>query len=69
MDKSLPRGKIRKVTGLMKDRLSQKIRQRFGALKPKINSCLAYPSVDKKAKDKKKCVIKLRLQLNITKSI
>ena len=59
LDRSLPKGKNKKVIGLMKDELGGKIMTKFVGLRAKIYSYLTDDgSEDKKAKDTKKCVIK-----------
>ena len=64
-DRPLPKGKNKKVIGLMKDELGGKIMTEFVALRPKTNSYLTDDGgSDKKAKGTKKCVIKRRLKFN-----
>ena len=64
-DRSLPTGKNKNVTGLMKDELGGKIMTEFVALRPKTYSYLTDDcKEDKKAKGTKKCVIKRRLKFN-----
>ena len=64
-DRSLPTGKNKNLTGLMKNELGGKIMTEFVALRPK-----TYPYLtgdckeDKKAKGTKKSVIKRRLEFN-----
>ena len=54
----LPKGKNKKVIGLMKDELGGKIMTEFAALRPKTFSYLMDDgNSDKKAKGTKKCVI------------
>ena len=61
----LPKGKNKKVIGLMKDELGGKIMTEFAALRPKIYSYLMNDgNSDKKAKGTKKCLIKRRLKFN-----
>ena len=65
VDKPLPAGKNKKVIGLMKDELGGKIMPEFVALRPKTYSYLTGNcEEDKKAKGKKKCVIKRRLKFS-----
>ena len=57
------KGKNKKVIGLIKDQLGGKIMAKFLGLRAKAYSYLvADGSEDKKTKDKKKCVIKLKIQ-------
>ena len=65
VDRALPKGKNKKVIGLMKYELGGKIMIEFVALRPKTYS---YSMVDdseaKKAKGTKKCVIKRMFKFN-----
>ena len=64
----MPKGKNKKVIGLMKDELGGKIMIEFVALRPKSYSYLMDDGgSDKKAKGTKKCVIKRRLMFNVYK--
>ena len=55
----MPKGKNKKVIGLMKDELCGKIVIKFVGSRAKSYSCLIDDgSEDKKAKGSKKCVIK-----------
>ena len=59
VDRPLPTGKNKKVIGLMKDELGEKIITEFLDLRPKTYSYLTDDcKEDKKAKGTKKCVIK-----------
>ena len=59
LDRSLPRGKNKKVIGLIKYELGRKIVTKFAGLRTKNYSYLIHDSSeDKKAKGTKKCVIK-----------
>ena len=59
----LPKGKKKKVIGLMNDELGRKFMTKFVGLRTKTNTYLADDgSEDKKAKDTKKCVIKRKLK-------
>ena len=60
VNRPLPKGKNKKVTGLMKDELGQKIMTEFAARRPKTYSYLmADANSDEKVKATKKCVIKI----------
>ena len=68
-DRSLLKGKNKKVIELMKDELGRKIMAKFVELIAKIYSYLIDDeSEDKKAKGKKKCVIKRKLKFENYKS-
>ena len=59
LDRPLPKGKNKKVIGLMKDELGGKIMAKYDELRAKTYSYLIDGgSKDKKAKDTKKCFIK-----------
>ena len=59
LDRSLSKGKSKKVIGLMKDELGGKIMTKFVGLGAKTyNYLIDDSSGDKKAKGTKKCVIK-----------
>ena len=65
IDRPLPKGKNKKVIGLMKNELGGKIMTEFVTLRPKTYSYLTDDcEEDKKAKRTKKCVIKRRLKFN-----
>ena len=65
VNRPLPTGKNKKVTGLMKDELGRTIMTEFVALRPKTYSYLMDDGgSDKKAKGTKKCVIKRRVTFN-----
>ena len=65
VNRPLPKGKNKKVIGLMKDELGGKIMTEFVALRPKTYSYLTDDcEEDKKAKGTKKCVIKRRLKFS-----
>ena len=56
IDRPLPKGKNKKVIGLMKDKLGWKVITKFVGLKAKTYSYLIdNASEDKKAKSAKKC--------------
>ena len=61
----LPTGKNKKVIGLMKDELGEKIITEFVTLRPKTYSFLTDDGKeDKKAKGTKKCIIKKMIKFN-----
>ena len=63
VDRPLPKGKIKKVIGIMKDKLDRKIMKEFIGLKAKTYSYLKDNNdEDKKPKGTKKCVIKRKLK-------
>ena len=65
VDRTLPKGKNKKVIGLMKDELRGKIITEFVALRPKTYSSLTTDcKEDKKAKGTKKGVIKRVIKFN-----
>ena len=62
-DRPLPKGKNKKVIGLMKDELGGGIITEFVTLKPKTYSYITNDFIElKKAKETKKCVIKKMLR-------
>ena len=62
IDRPLPKGKNKKVTGVMKDELDRQVIKEFVGLRAKTCSYLkGNNDKDKKAKDTKKCVIKRKL--------
>ena len=63
LDRPLPKGKNKKVIGLIKDELGGKIMTKFVGLRAKSYSYLIDDGKeDKKAKGTKKCVIKRKLK-------
>ena len=63
LDRPLPKGKNKKVIGLMKDELDRKIMTKFVGLRRKTYSYLIDDgSEDKKAKGTKACAIKRKLK-------
>ena len=65
VNRPLPTGTNKKVTGLMKDELGGKIITEFVTLRPKTYSYLIDDcKEDKKAKGTKKCVIKRMIKFN-----
>ena len=68
VNRPLPTGKNKKVIGLMKDELGEKVMTEFVALRSKTYSYLMEDGrSDKKAKGTKKCVIKPILKFNYYK--
>ena len=69
VDRPLPTGKNKKVTGLMKDELGGNIMTEFVALRPKTYSYITDNcEEDKKAKGTKKYVIKKELKFHAYKN-
>ena len=69
VNRPLPTGKNKKVTGLMKDELGGKVITDFAALRLKTYSYLTDDcKEDKKAKGTKKCVIKRMIKVNVYKN-
>ena len=65
VDRPLPTGKNKKVTGLMKDELGERIIKEFIALRPKTYSYLTDDcKEDENVKRTKKCVIKRIIKFN-----
>ena len=70
VDRPLPKGKNKKVIGLMKDELGGGIITEFVALRPKTYSYMTDEFIEmKKAKGTKKCIIKRCFSLKIIKSV
>ena len=63
LERPLPNGKIKKVTGLMKDELDGKIMTEFVALKPKTCSYLTDDSDENKKKAQKSVLLNENLNL------
>ena len=66
IDRPLPKGKNKKVIGLMKQELGGQIMKEFVGLRA--NTCSYLKDIndeDKKAKDTKKCVIKKNLKFDL----
>ena len=65
VNRPLPTERKKKVIGLMKDELGEKIMTEFVALRPKTYSYLMdNGNSDKRAKGTKKCAIKRKLEFN-----
>ena len=65
VNRPLPMGKNKKIIGLMKDELGEKIITEFVTIRPKTYSYLTDDGKeDKKAKGTKKCVIKKMIKFN-----
>ena len=64
VNRPLPTGKNKKVIGLMKDQLGEKLITKFVTLRPKTYSFVTDGKEDKKAKGKKKCIIKKMIKFN-----
>ena len=63
LDRPLPKGKNKKVTGLIKDELGGKIMKKFVGLRAKTFSYLIdNGSEGKRAKSTKKCIIKIKFK-------
>ena len=63
-DRPLPKGKNKKIIGLMKDELGGRIITEFLVLRPKTYSYTTHEFIElKKAKGAKKCVVKKCLSL------
>ena len=70
LDTPLPKGKNKKLIGLMKDKLGRKIKTKFVGLEVKTYSYLIDDgSEDKKAEATKKCVIKNPSNLRVIKIV
>ena len=70
LDRPLPKGKNKKVIGLMKDKLGGKIMTKLVRLRAKPYSYLIDDgSEDKKSKGTKKCVLIKNLGLKIIKTV
>ena len=60
----MPNGKSKKVTGLIKDELGEKIMTKFIGFRAKTyNYLIDYANEDKRAKGTKMCVIKSEIKL------
>ena len=65
VDRPLSTGKYKKLIGLMKDELGERVVTEFVTLRPKTYSYLTDDcKEDKKAKETKKCVIKRMVKFN-----
>ena len=70
LDRALPKGRNKKVIGLMKGELDGKIMAKLVGLRAKTYSYLVDDvSEDKKAKNTKKCFIKRNISSRITKNV
>ena len=70
IDKPLPKGKNKKVIGLMKDELGVQIMKEFGRLRTKTYSYLkGNNDEEQKEKGTKKCVIKTKLKFQGYKNL
>ena len=67
-DRPLPKGKNKKLIGLMKNDLSGQIIKDFVALRTKTHSYLKDNNKSKKAKGTKKCVIKGKFKFQYYKN-
>ena len=62
LNRPLPKGKNKKVIGLMKDELAGKITKKFVALRPKTFSFLIDDNNEDKKQKAQQCVIKTKLK-------
>ena len=70
IDRPLPKGKNKKVIGLMKDELGWQIMKEFVGLRAKTYSYLKENNgANKKVKGTKKCVIKRKFNFRIIKNV
>ena len=70
LDRPLLKGRNKKVIGLMKNKIDEKIITKIVGLRVKIYSFLIDDgSEDKKSKSRKKCLIKKNLNLKIIKTV
>ena len=69
LDRSLSKGKNKKVIGLMKDELGGKIMAKFVGLRTRTYGHLIDRGEDKKSKGTKKCVIKRKLKFENYKKL
>ena len=68
IDRPLPKGKNKKVIGLIKDESGGQIMKEFVGLRAKRYSCLKDNN-DEKGKGTRKCVIKENLNIKIIKPV